>query len=124
MKTLLTITALAEAGTGLGALIVPSLLAQTLLGAPLEGPVAQTIARVGGAALLTIGVACWLSRNDGPALVVSMLLYNILAVAILTFAALGLTVSGIGLWPAVCLHTALALWCVVAVKSKRSPASH
>ena len=117
MKKLLVITAAIEAGTGLGLLIVPSVLAQALLGAPLDGPVALTVARVGGAGLLTIGIACWLARNNGRALVVAMLFYNVAAVAILAYAAVGLALSGIGLWPAIGLHTALAGCCAVALRS-------
>jgi multisubunit Na+/H+ antiporter MnhG subunit len=116
MKRLLVVSAVIEAGTGLGVLLAPSVLAQTLLGGPLEGPVALTVARVGGAGLLALGVACWLSRNEGRALVVAMLFYNVAAVAILTYAALGLALSGIGLWPAIGLHTALAGWCAAALK--------
>jgi hypothetical protein len=117
MKKLLTITAIIEAATGVGLLAAPAVLAQLLLGGTLDGPVALTVARVGGAGLLTIGVACWLSRNDGRALVVAMLLYNIAAVAILVYAAVVLALSAIGLWPAIGLHTALAAWCAVVLKS-------
>ncbi|HWL95067.1 MAG TPA: hypothetical protein VNT79_16220 [Phycisphaerae bacterium] len=119
MKKLLVTTAAIEAGTGLGLLIVPSVLARLLLGAPLDGPVALTVARVGGAGLITIGVACWLARDDGRALVVAMLFYNVAAVAILAHAAGGLALSGIGLWPAIALHTVLAGWCAAALKSSR-----
>jgi hypothetical protein len=116
MKKLLSITAIIEAATGLGLLAAPSVLAQTLLGGPLEGPVALSVARVGGAGLLALGVACWLSRNEGRALVVAMLFYNVAAVAILAYAALGLALSAIGLWPAIGLHTALAIWCAATLK--------
>jgi hypothetical protein len=119
MKRLLVVSALLEAATGLGVLIVPSLLAQALLGGSLEDPVAITVARVGGAGLLALGVACWLSRNDGHALVGAMLLYNIAAVAILAYAAVALALSGIGLWPAIGLHIALAGWCAPALRSSR-----
>jgi hypothetical protein len=116
MKSLLVITAAIEAATGIGLLAAPPVLARLLLGAPLEGPVALTVARVGGAGLLTIGVACWLARDSGRVLVAAMLFYNVAAVAILAYAAVGLALSGIGLWPAVGLHTALAGWCAVALK--------
>jgi hypothetical protein len=111
MKKLLTITAVLEAGTGIGLLAAPSMVAQVLLGGMLDSPAAITVARVAGAALLTIGIACWLARDDGRALVVAMLFYNVAAVAILAYAALSLALSGIGLWPAIGLHTALAVWC-------------
>lgn len=115
MKKLLTITAAIEAGTGIGLLAAPQVIAQLLLGATLDAPAAVTVARVAGAALLALGVACWLARNDGRAMVVAMLFYNVIAVAILVHAAIGLELSGIGLWPAVGLHTALAAWCATQI---------
>jgi hypothetical protein len=117
MKKLLTITAIIEAATGLGVLAAPAVLARLLLSGTLDSPAAVTVARVAGAALLALGVACWLARADGRALVVAMLFYNVAAVAVLAHAALGLELSGIGLWPAIGLHTALAGWCAAALKS-------
>jgi hypothetical protein len=117
LKRLLAITAAIEAGTGIGLLVVPSVIAQVLLGATLDAPAAVTVARVAGAALLALAVACWLARDDGRALVVAMLFYNIAAVAVLAHAAIGFALSDIGLWPAIGLHTALAGWCAAALKS-------
>ena len=114
MRKLLTITAIIEAATGLGLLAAPAVLAPLLLGGALDTSAALTIARIAGAALLALGVACWLAREDGRTLVVAMLFYNVAAVAILVHAAVGLALSGIGLWPAVGLHTALAGWCAAA----------
>jgi hypothetical protein len=111
MKRLLTITAIIEAATGVGLLAAPPVLAQLLLGGTLDTPAALTVARIAGAALVALGVACWLARDDGRALVVAMLFYNVIAGAILAYAAVGLALSGIGLWPAVGLHTGLAIWC-------------
>jgi hypothetical protein len=111
IKKLLTITAIIEAATGAGLLAAPAVLAHLLLGETLDTPAALTVARVAGAALVALGVACWLSRNNGRALVVTMLFYNVIAGAILAYAAVGLALSGIGLWPAIGLHTALAVWC-------------
>jgi len=119
MKKLLAITAIIEAGTGLALLAAPAVLAQLLLGGTLDTPAALTIARVAGAGLLALGLACWLGRNDGRVLVVAMLFYNLVAVAVLTYAAVGLALSGIGLWPAIVLHTVMAVWCGLSLR--RSP---
>lgn len=120
MKRLLTVTAVVEAGTGLGLLVVPSVIAQVLLGATLDAPAAATVARVAGAALLALGVACWLGRENGRALVAAMLLYNVFVVGVLVHAALGLALSGLGLWPVVALHLAFAFWCMACLRSQRT----
>ena len=117
MKNLLATTAVLEFGTGLMLTALPSTLATLLLGSRLDTPVGLTIARVGGVALLTIGTACWLGRVESESRVArglasAMLLYNAGAVAILVYARLTLGLSGIGLWPAVVVHTALAGWCI------------
>lgn len=124
MKRLLVITAAIEAATGLSLLAAPAVLARLLLGGTLETPAALTIARVGGAALLAISVACWLSRENGRALVAAMLLYNVVIVGLLVHAALALALSGFGLWPTVALHLAFAFWCVACLRNKRVGATN
>ena len=58
MKNLLTVTAVLEAAIGLLFVMIPSRVTTFLLGAPLDTPVALTVARVTGVALLALGVAC------------------------------------------------------------------
>jgi hypothetical protein len=123
MKTLLTVTAVLEAATGLALVARPSAPVALLLGSSLDTPAALTIGRVAGAALLSLGVACWLTRNDGPSragsgMVAALLLYNAVVVALLARAGLASGLSGIGLWPAVVLHLAMALWCVACLRIK------
>jgi hypothetical protein len=115
MKKLLTLTAIIEAATGVGLLAAPALLARLLFGGTLDTPAALTVARVGGTALLAISVACWLSRENGRALVSAMLLYNVVAAGLLVHSALALALSGLGLWPAVILHAVMTVWCVTTL---------
>jgi hypothetical protein len=116
MKLLLIVTAAVETATGLGLLGLASPVASLLLGTSLDTPSALVVARVAGAALLSLGVACWLARNDEKSrgvvgLVTAMTLYNVAAVSVLVHASIGLGLTGIGLWPAVVLHVALTVWC-------------
>ena len=120
MKSLLIVTAVAEAGTGLALLALPSLVVSLLLGGSLDTPATLVVARMAGAALLALGSACWLARNDGKSrgaigLVTAMTLYNVAGSAILAYAGIGAGLTGIGLWPAVLLHAALAAWCVACL---------
>jgi hypothetical protein len=123
LATLLTTTAVLEAAAGLGMLTLPSLVASLLLGAPLDTPVAVAVARVAGAAVLALGVACWLARHDEHAraargLVGAMLLYNAGVCAVLVHAAVGAGLSGIGIWPAVLTHAAMGVWCITSLRAR------
>ena len=116
MKKLLTLTAVAEAATGVGLLVDPSLIGQLVLGSSFD-PMAVFVGRVAGAALIALGVACGLARDDTQSraargLVAAMLFYNVAVAALLSFAGLGLGLRGVMLWPAVILHAVMAVWCV------------
>src|SRR5882757_10225283 len=121
MKRFLTLTAILEGATGLALIAVPVMVVQLLLGAEISGA-SIPLGRVAGAALLALGVACWLARDDTQSraaggLVVAMLMYNIPATAVLAFADIGLGLHGVALWPAVVLHAAMAVWCVACLRS-------
>jgi len=62
--SLLVVTAVIEAGAGLALMIWPSTAVMFLLGSSLDSQAGLTLGRVAGAALLTLGVACWLARHD------------------------------------------------------------
>ena len=122
MKTLLGVSAWLETITGVALIVSPAAPVSLLLGAALDTPVALVLARVAGAALLALGLACWLARGDGGSraargVVAAMLLNNMAAGTVLLYAGLGLNLSGIGLWPAVLFHLALALWCTRCLRS-------
>jgi hypothetical protein len=120
MKRFLTLTAIIEAATGLALIAVPAIVVWLLLGAEISGA-SIPLGRVAGAALLALGVACWLARDDTQSrtargLVVAVLMYNLVATAVLAFAGMGLGLHGVLLWPAVVLHAAMAVWCVVCLR--------
>ena len=122
MKRLLIASSLIEAGAGVALISIPSQVVTLLIGAPLTTHAAVTMARVGAAALLSLGVACWLARSDAQsgaarALVAAMLLYNVGAVAVLGDAGIRSQPVGVALWPAVALHAAMAGWCVLNLVS-------
>jgi hypothetical protein len=117
MKALLVITAVIEAATGVSLLAVPSAFAQALLGAPLDAPAALTVARVAGAGLLALAIACWLAASDAPSraargMVSAMVFYNLGAAIILGLAGMQGSPARIALWPAVILHVAMTVWCL------------
>jgi len=123
IERFLTLTAIIEAATGLALIALPAIVVRLLLGAEISGA-SIPLGRVAGAALLALGVACWLARNDRQSraargLVVAMLVYNIVATAVLAFAGIGLGLHGVALWPAVLLHAVMAIWCIVCLR--RSP---
>jgi len=123
MKTLLIVTAVIEVSAGAALLLAPALSVALLLGSSLDTPASLTVGRLTGAALLSLGVACWLARLNGQnwlarGLVVAMVLYNIAAVVILGAAGVRSQPIGVVLWPAVVLHGAMAVWCIMCLKMK------
>jgi hypothetical protein len=121
VKSLYATTAAIEGGAGLALLWLPSRAANLLLGAPLQEPSAFTVARVGGAGLLTLGIACWLARSDTQSsaargLITAMVVYNLGVALILAAAGLRPQRVGIILWPAVVLHTVMTAWCIMDLR--------
>jgi hypothetical protein len=66
-----------------------------------------------------------LARNaeQGPAqfgLLIGILIYDAGAAMLLAYAGVALGMTGILLWPAVGLHGALGLWCLLSLRSRKS----
>jgi ABC-type transport system involved in multi-copper enzyme maturation permease subunit len=123
LKNLLTVSAIIEFSVGLAFLSFPSFTVSLLLGSTPITPVVSVLARVLGLALLALGITCWLSRrywqNHFTRVIAGgMLVFNTGSTLILAYAALGLAISGIGLWPAVLLHLAMAIWCIIKLKDQ------
>jgi len=120
MKPLLIVTAVLEGATGVGFCLAPPMAFWLLLGASLDTPGALAIARVARAALMALGLACWLASRDAHSraargVVAAMLLYNVAIVAVLLHTIIGLGLLNAGPWPAAGLHAALSLWCVASL---------
>ena len=101
--------------------IAPSMVVVGLLGSPLDSPSGLVIGRVLGTALIALGSVCWVARNETQSriafgLVGAMLFYNVAAVLLFGYARISFGLSGIGLWPAVILHTVMSVWCVVCLR--------
>jgi hypothetical protein len=124
MKRFLTLTAIIEAATGLGLILVPAMVVRLLLGAEISGA-SIPLGRVAGVALLALGIACWFASYEvqnraARGLASAMMLYNVGVILILGTAGLQSRSVGIALWPAVILHTAMSVWWVAGLRSNPS----
>ena len=123
-KALLGVTAVVESTAAAALFAVPSRAAALLLGAGLDSPAANVVARIAGAALLSIGLTCWLVRNSPEGgshagRIAGLLVYNAAVAVLLVFAAVVEHLHGIALWPAVALHAGLSIWCAVCLRRRR-----
>ena len=117
MKLLLIIAAVIEAGAGLALLVIPTVAVSALLGAPLDTATGLAAARIAGAALVALAIACWKARNGErgspmTGVVEAMSFYNFAAAMVLVYAAIRLDLRSALLWPAIVLHLCLGVWCV------------
>jgi hypothetical protein len=124
MKYLLMTIAIVESTTGIALLAAPAMLSSLLLGEPLDTSAGLALARLAGAALISLGIACWFGSRDtqSPAafgIVVAMLLYNLAAVVLLVSWRYLAGMPGFGLLPADALHSVLAVWCIVCLRTAR-----
>lgn len=121
-KKLLTFTALIEAGTGLLLIAIPNWIVALLLGAEYLDAVALTLVRIAGAAIFSLAVACWFSRQSelATAVVKAMLIYNISVSSILAYGSYASDMGGIGLWPVIGVHLILALGCLISLRKEEN----
>ncbi|HEX2476388.1 MAG TPA: hypothetical protein VHK01_16670 [Lacipirellulaceae bacterium] len=106
-RSVLGVAAAIEAVTGLVLIAFPHVLIRLLFGAEVAG-VSIAIGRVAGIALLSLGVGCWMGRQEtGNWALFAMLIYNSLVTIYLTLVGFGAEFVGMLLWPAAALHAAL-----------------
>ena len=115
-------TAVMEAAAGVGLLMAPTVVIALLL----AGPVTNShvaLGRLAGAALLSLGAACWWARTDAGsaasrALVVGMSVYNGAVIAVVlagSFGSLGRPI----LWVVTLVHGAMTAWCLSLLRSPK-----
>lgn len=125
-QTLLSYTAILEILTGIGLIVAPALLIHILLGAEINDPVVFTISRVGGSAILSLGVTCWLAKKDPQsaalkALISGMLLYNMAVFITLAYSVVTYKTT-IALIAALIIHFGLGMVCLFSLQKFKLPA--
>jgi hypothetical protein len=121
VRQLLIVSAAMELGAGLTLLVAPTVVITLLFGPGVGVIPAGGIVRLTGAALLSLGAACWWARHEersaaSRALVGALLIYNAAVVALGSMGALG--ALGPPQWAAVVLHSAQAIWCAWVVADR------
>jgi hypothetical protein len=115
------VTAAIEIGAGLALIVAPALVISLLFG-PSEIQTAVAVSRLAGAALVSLGAACWWARHDGRSaasrgLVSGLLIYNVAVVALVLFGSFGSLHWP--LWAVLAVHGALAIWCMLLLRVGR-----
>jgi hypothetical protein len=114
-KMFLLTMASVETATGVCVLFWPAGLFALFLGLERASIEATFVGRIAGAALLALGVASWIAKDDTlttaqRGLMTGLLIYNVAASALLAYAGAVLELVGVLLWPTVALHAVLAVW--------------
>jgi hypothetical protein len=124
LKLLLTLSGSLEALMGMLTMVTPGMSVSLLLGTT-TGAITSVLARLFGAGVFALGLACLKARDDvasaaGLAVSLGITSYNVLASVVLLWAAAGLDLGGLLLWAAGIGHALLgALFVSVLVGTKR-----
>ena len=119
LKLLLPLAGGLEILTGSAALIIPAPMVSLLLGVSMD-PIASVLARLFGAGVFALGLACLRVRDyvgspAGVAVSIGITAYNVLAAVVLIWAAAGLGLGGLLLWGAGIGHATLGALFVLAL---------
>jgi len=122
LRLLLTLCGGLEILAGLTALIAPGPLLSLLLGGPGD-PISSVMARLFGAGVFALGLACVKARHDvaspaGLAVSIGITAYNFLAAVVLLWTAAEMGLGGLLLWGAGIGHAALGLLFVSALMTE------
>ena len=124
LRLLLLLAGGLEILAGLAALIIPAPMVSVLLGVSMD-PIASVLARLFGAGVFALGLACLKARHDvgspaGVAVSIGITTYNVLGAVVLIWAAAELGLGGLLLWGAGIGHATLGGLFVFALFKRRS----
>jgi hypothetical protein len=125
LTSFLLITAIVEIAAGLALLIAPAVAVALVFGVDASEPTPLFLARWLGVALLAIGVAGALARDDpvassGRGVTIAAVLYDVAVALLFVVMAVGSRLAGPVLWPAVGLHAILAVWGLLCLADRAS----
>mgnify|MGYP001291958535 CR=1 FL=1 len=114
----LTLTAIFECATAIALLAAPQTFILLLFEVALNEPIAILVAQIAGAALFTIAIACWQSRNflNEPltfGLLQALLFYNIAVALLLVYGAMNYSLISAGVLLVTITHFLFAVWCAI-----------
>jgi hypothetical protein len=123
LKLLLTLAGALEILAGLAALMIPAPVVSLLLGAPMD-PIASVMARLFGAGVFALGLACLKARDHagtpaGLAVSLGITAYNFLAAVVLLWTAAASGLGGLLLWGGGIGHAVLGALFVSAIVTSR-----
>ena len=123
LRLLLTLAGGLEILAGLATLITPAQVVSLLLGVSADA-VALVLARLFGAGVFALGLACLKARHDvgspaGVAVSIGITSYNMLAAVVLFWTAAGSGLGGLLLWGAGIGHAILGALFVSALTASR-----
>jgi hypothetical protein len=119
LRLLLLLAGGLEILAGLAALIIPAPMVSLLLGVSMD-PIASVLARLFGAGVFALGLACLKARGyvgspAGVAVSIGITAYNVLAAMVLIWATAELGLGGILLWGAGIGHATLGALFMLAL---------
>lgn len=123
LRLLLIISGSLEALVGVLTLIAPATVVSLLLGGSVDA-IGSVLARLFGAGVFALGLACLKARDDvgspaGLAVSIGITSYNVLAAVVILWAAVGLSLGGLLLWAAGIVHAVLGALFLSALAASR-----
>lgn len=116
IKLFFNTTAFFEGFTGLALIAVPKFLVQILFLSNIAALELIVIARIAGAALITIALLCWFAKDSFALLLRLLLFYNMAVAIIAIYSVTYLGLKSFGITAIIGYHMLFAVWGLVLLK--------